>query len=196
MTQNDQQSLAYLIQSLSNEFTKKFNQDSREFNSSCNKHKSISFGHLTTIQASKLKINDKIDYRDINGKYRLATVIAKKGTNLKIHYDGLSNNNDEFCDYQIAIHRIAKARSISQRPVHCFEELKNGEYLDINPTKSMPVHPSRYFAATLFNTMDELRDNLCINIRDPNKFTFTNFGDESLEPISYSIDRGKTLKFL
>eukprot|EP01083_Nonionella_stella_P275900 937150_1 len=46
--------------------------------------------HMTLKDASSLKVHDKIDHRDPVGRYILATVEDKQGTNLKIHYDGWS----------------------------------------------------------------------------------------------------------
>ena len=42
------------------------------------------------MQAKKLKVRDKIDHRDQDGKFVYATIMDKQGTNLKIHYDGWS----------------------------------------------------------------------------------------------------------
>ena len=46
--------------------------------------------HMSLKQGKMLKIHDKIDHRDQVGRFVFATVCEKQGTNLKIHYDGMS----------------------------------------------------------------------------------------------------------
>ena len=45
--------------------------------------------HMSFEDALKLRVNDKIDHRDKAGRYFIATVIDKQGTNLKIHYNDI-----------------------------------------------------------------------------------------------------------
>ena len=51
--------------------------------------------HMSSQDASKLKVHDKIDHRDQIGRFVYATVSEKQGTNLKIHYDGWSRKWDQ-----------------------------------------------------------------------------------------------------
>eukprot|EP01084_Bolivina_argentea_P268925 456912_1 len=95
--------------------------------------------HLTLKEASKLRIHDKIDHRDQVGRFVFGTISEKKGTNLKIHYDGwMSKKWDTWSDFSLEIHRFARADSISKRPAHRFRHLKKGDYVDINPTQRHP----------------------------------------------------------
>eukprot|EP01084_Bolivina_argentea_P265488 450031_1 len=87
--------------------------------------------------ASKLKINDKIDHRDEVGRVVYSAVIDKKGTNIKIHYDKWSHKWDTWCDFSKELYRYAKPRSISKRLAHRFENIKKHDYVDINPI----MHP-------------------------------------------------------
>eukprot|EP01084_Bolivina_argentea_P265487 450027_1 len=87
--------------------------------------------------ASKLKINDKIDHRDEVGRVVYSAVIDKKGTNIKIHYDKWSHKWDTWCDFSKELYRYAKPRSISKRLAHRFENIKKHDYIDINPI----IHP-------------------------------------------------------
>eukprot|EP01084_Bolivina_argentea_P289361 496862_1 len=88
--------------------------------------------------ALKLKINDKIDHRDEVGRVTYATVVDKKGTNIKIHYDGWSRKWDIWSDFSKELYRYAKPRSISKRLAHRFENIKQDDYIDINPTIKHP----------------------------------------------------------
>ena len=92
--------------------------------------------HMTLEQAFKLKVHDKIDHRDQVGRFLFATVIEKKHTNLKIHYDGWNRKWDTWSDFNAEIHRFAVAGSISRRRAHRFEHFKEGDYIDINPQRN------------------------------------------------------------
>ena len=91
--------------------------------------------HMTLRDAHKLKIGDKIDHRDVAGRFVFATVSEKQGTNLKIHYDGWPDKWDIWSDFSKEIHRFAVAGSISMRPAHRFLNLKIGDFVDINSTQ-------------------------------------------------------------
>eukprot|EP01084_Bolivina_argentea_P265489 450032_1 len=88
--------------------------------------------------ASKLKINDKIDHRDEVGRVVYSAVIDKKGTNIKIHYDKWSRKWDIWSDFSKELYRYAKPRSISKRLAHRFENIKKHDYIDINPIIKRP----------------------------------------------------------
>ncbi len=94
--------------------------------------------HMSMQDAFKLKVKDKIDHRDEVGRFALATIAEKQGTNLKIHYDGWSRTWDVWSDFQTEINRFAKAGSISRRQAHRFNKLKESDYIDVNP---MYTHP-------------------------------------------------------
>ena len=76
-----------------------------------------------------LKVNDKIDFRDINGRFWNATIKGKNESNLKILYNGCY----ETCDYTYTenIHRFAPHGSRSMRPAHRFMTLKKGDDINI-----------------------------------------------------------------
>ena len=92
--------------------------------------------HMQLQDAFKLKLNDKIDHRDSSGRFVYATVSEKQGTNLKIHYVGWARKWDVWSDFQEELYRFAKPGSISNRPAHRFKELKKGDHIDINPTRT------------------------------------------------------------
>eukprot|EP01083_Nonionella_stella_P264650 897478_1 len=50
--------------------------------------------HMSMEDAMKLAVHEKIDHRDQVGRVVFATVIEKKGSHLKIHYDGWSRKWD------------------------------------------------------------------------------------------------------
>ena len=97
--------------------------------------------HMQLQDAVKLKVHDKIDHRDNSGRFINATVTEKQGTNLKIHYVGCDYYEyglvpDVWSDFQEELYRFAKPGSISNRPAHRFKELKKGDHIDINPTRT------------------------------------------------------------
>eukprot|EP00483_Globobulimina_turgida_P003085 UN03090 len=94
--------------------------------------------HLTLTEADQLQTHNKIDHRDQVGRFVYGTIAEKRGTNLKIHYDGWSRKWDTWSDYAREIHRFARAGSISSRPAHRFLGLKKSDYVDINPTQRHP----------------------------------------------------------
>ena len=89
--------------------------------------------HLTMQEAQALQIDDKVDHRDEVGRFLVATVVEKQGSNLKIHYDGWSRRWDTWSDYNKELNRFAAARSVSERPAHKFTALIKGALIDINP---------------------------------------------------------------
>ena len=124
--------LCSLIESLSTTFTEKLQSDVQKWNDIPIKQTFIN--HLSSAEASELKVNGKIDYRRRDGRYVIATITEKKGTKLKIHYhDAYKNETDDWCDYSTELYRFVHAGSISKRPAHRFKELAMGDYIDINP---------------------------------------------------------------
>lgn len=93
--------------------------------------------NMELITASNLRVNDKLDFRNDNGKSIYSTVMSKTGSKLLIHFDGLYNNNnylfDMEYDYNQQLHRFAVAGSISSRPGHRLQHLQIGDMVDINP---------------------------------------------------------------
>eukprot|EP01083_Nonionella_stella_P301848 1037886_1 len=94
--------------------------------------------HITLQNAMKLAVGDKIDHRDNIGYFAIATVLAKNGSKLKIHYDGYPNKYDRWCNikFPFELCRFAPAGSISQRPSYQnhFRSLRVGDHVDIlNP---------------------------------------------------------------
>ena len=94
---------------------------------------------LTLKDASNLKVNDKADHCDIVGRFLLATITDKVGTNLKIHYDGWPKKWDIWCDFSKELHRFAAPKSISKRPAHRFKDLKEKDLIDIQPFTRFPA---------------------------------------------------------
>eukprot|EP01083_Nonionella_stella_P026461 72865_1 len=93
--------------------------------------------HITMEEAMKLSVHEKIDHRDPVGRFVFATVMEKRGSNLKIHYDGWSRRWDVWSNFNVELQRFAVAGSISLRPSHRahFSGLKKGDYVDINPSQ-------------------------------------------------------------
>ena len=56
--------------------------------------------HMTLRRAQKLEVGHTIDHRDQAGRFAFATVIEKHGTNLKIHYEGWSQEWDTWSDFR------------------------------------------------------------------------------------------------
>ena len=83
------------------------------------------------MEADKLCVGDRIDFRDGCGRFFSATIIAKNGTNLQIHYDGFSIK--EWSDYISEQYRFAKYGSISKRLPKRLKYLRKGNYVKINP---------------------------------------------------------------
>lgn len=89
--------------------------------------------HLSLEEATSLKINDVVDHRDHTGKYILATIVDKNGSNLKIHYIFWSRKWDIWSDYSKELHRFALPKSISSRSAHKWKNLEVGLFVDVNP---------------------------------------------------------------
>ncbi len=83
--------------------------------------------YMSLEEAKKLSVKDKIDHRDLVECYAKATIVDKKGSKLKIHYDVWSN-------YELELFRFTKYKSISERPKHRFFHLQKGDKIDINHT--------------------------------------------------------------
>ena len=94
----------------------------------------LTMPRMTSQEAFKLKVNDKIDHRDQLGRFASATVTDKRGSKLKIHYDGWSQKWDVWSDWKQEIHLFAARGSISERPAHRMSHLKKGDYGDVNPS--------------------------------------------------------------
>ena len=88
---------------------------------------------MTMKQPFKLQTGDKIDHRDENGRFDVATIQRKKGTNLFLHYDGLSSKWDVWNDIHPDTHRFSKAKSISKRPAHRYKTLRKGDMIYFKP---------------------------------------------------------------
>lgn len=93
---------------------------------------------MTWAQAASLRVYDKIDHRDFVGKFGIATITEKQGSNLRIHYDGYSRKWDVWSDYEKELYRFAKAGSISDRVSDKFGHKRKGDYIDINPSLKHP----------------------------------------------------------
>eukprot|EP01084_Bolivina_argentea_P134476 237196_1 len=89
--------------------------------------------HMSLKDAKLLSINDKIDHRDLVGCFRVATIIDKKGSNLKIHYDDWDKKWDVWCDCETELFKFAKHTSITERPRHRFLHLQKGNTINVNP---------------------------------------------------------------
>ncbi|ETO08762.1 hypothetical protein RFI_28625 [Reticulomyxa filosa] len=94
--------------------------------------------HMTIEEAKNLRVNDCIDHRDNVGRYLYATIIEKVGSRLKIHYEEWSDTWNCYSDYSQEIDRFAKSGSISRRPPHRLMNLKQGDFVDVNPKLKHP----------------------------------------------------------
>eukprot|EP01084_Bolivina_argentea_P097814 175835_1 len=89
--------------------------------------------HMSLTEASKLRIKQPIDHRDMEGRFLGAIIIDKNASNLKIHYIGWTEQWDVWCDYTMELFRFAKYKSISERPRNRFFHLQKGNKININP---------------------------------------------------------------
>eukprot|EP00486_Rosalina_sp_Unknown_P012730 CAMPEP_0201594732 /NCGR_PEP_ID=MMETSP0190_2-20130828/191955_1 /ASSEMBLY_ACC=CAM_ASM_000263 /TAXON_ID=37353 /ORGANISM="Rosalina sp." /LENGTH=383 /DNA_ID=CAMNT_0048054451 /DNA_START=33 /DNA_END=1184 /DNA_ORIENTATION=- len=92
---------------------------------------------MSLAMAAQLKVGDKLDHKDSNGRFREAKVVRVWSLlGVKIHYEG-STSLDTWSDYNTQSERFAEAGSISARPAHRLHELKVGDQVDINPIYSV-----------------------------------------------------------
>ena len=111
-----------------------------EYKGECKEHEILPFPSPITLQnIQRLKIGDKIDHRNLVGRFCKATIIEKQGTSFKIHYDGWSDKWDTWTVYQLQERfRFAPIGSISKRPAHRLTTLKVNDLVDINPLWKHP----------------------------------------------------------
>ena len=57
-------------------------------------------------------------YRDDVGRFLLASIVEKRGTKVKIHYEGWNSKWDKWYDYTQDLRKFARARSISRSLVY------------------------------------------------------------------------------
>eukprot|EP01084_Bolivina_argentea_P098735 177448_1 len=93
---------------------------------------------MTVKEANNLQIYNKIDHRYEDGRFRLATIYNKSGTNLKIHYNNLCKTYDIWSNFKTEIYRFANPYSISKRKSYALTQLKKRNYIHINPTRKHP----------------------------------------------------------
>lgn len=80
------------------------------------KFDTISFPlHLSLEDGASLDIGSIIDHRDESGRFVLAKVIDRRGSSLRIHYDGWGSKYDCWSNYKREIHRFARAGFVSRR---------------------------------------------------------------------------------
>ena len=93
---------------------------------------------LTLKEAQSLRVGDKIDHRDVIGKFSKAEIISKNGNVLKIHYIGWTNTYDVYSNYNNEIHRFASYNSLSSQTNFrkCFDKLCVGSAIDFNTSCS------------------------------------------------------------
>lgn len=103
---------------------------------------------MSFAEASKLRVNDKVDYRDDFGRFIYGTVKEKKGTALGIVRDECKTLG-VWCDYKKEIYRLAKAGTISRRPAHRLTHFKERDYVYVNPAKKYPDW--KYGEITMFD---------------------------------------------
>ena len=94
--------------------------------------------HMTKKEASNLKINDMIDHRDNVGRFLLATIINKIGTNCLIHYNEYNEQWNIWSDFKKELYRFAVKHSISSRPASRLIDLKCESMVDINALYAYP----------------------------------------------------------
>ena len=125
------------------------------------------FSYMTMQQASRLRIGVTIDHRNMNGKFRVATIINREGTNLQMHYD--EKSWDEWTDFRIENHRFAKRESISQRPAHRLNALKVGCVIYFNPVY---LHEHRGWKMGKIESIDEKSGQVEIEYKYRDKYHF------------------------
>mmetsp|Transcript_14578 Transcript_14578/g.13080 ORF Transcript_14578/g.13080 Transcript_14578/m.13080 type:complete len:448 (+) Transcript_14578:159-1502(+) len=89
---------------------------------------------LTREQFSRLRVNDKIDHRDYQGRYVPAQIVTKRGFTVTVHYVGWSDKYDKTVKYTSAPTDFAQAGSISKSAATgplC--EYTKGDYVKYRP---------------------------------------------------------------
>eukprot|EP01083_Nonionella_stella_P042186 114104_1 len=95
--------------------------------------------HMTLDEASKLRVGDKVDYRDNLGRFGDCTVIEKNGCELILTYAKIRPSEPKtWCNYLTETERLANPGSISLRPAHRFKSLQKNDHMDINPVRKDP----------------------------------------------------------
>eukprot|EP01084_Bolivina_argentea_P055044 100935_1 len=97
--------------------------------------------HINKEFVDQLKIGDKIDHRDIDGMFKIAQIVDKKDTKLKIKYH--NTNTDIWSDYNQELHRFAEQGYISNRithRLHIFQQVNQGDFVDINPISNINMN--------------------------------------------------------
>lgn len=88
--------------------------------------------NLTWPQANLLQVGDKVDHRDCFGKVYKGSIIGKKDTLLRIHYDGYHSVWDEFSDYGKNLSKFYKVGSVSQKS-QTTNQYARREWVSVNP---------------------------------------------------------------
>ena len=119
--------------------------------------------HMTMIDVLKLKIGDKIDHRDEDGKFIMATIKRKYNgaSSVLIEYDR-SERQWQVSDFLRELFRFAKAGKISRRPAHRFQHLKIGDAIDINPIHT--IHSGR--KSGIIQTLDHQSGQVLVSYGD------------------------------
>eukprot|EP01084_Bolivina_argentea_P134477 237197_1 len=111
--------------------------ENKQNNEHDQKNDQVKFIHyMSFADLKKLNINDKIDHRNIFGKFIGATIVDKQYTKYKILYednDEYKRENTIWSDYEIETHKFAKYASISKCIANKMNYLEIKDNIDVNP---------------------------------------------------------------
>ncbi len=79
--------------------------------------------------------------RDRNGRFMLATIVAKNKDRVRMHFDGWLAKWDEWVDFTKEPHRFARPYAVHRRARHRLKDVRIGGSLEVNPR-----HNSRHIA--------------------------------------------------
>ena len=89
---------------------------------------------LTKEEFIDLRVNDKIDHRDYEGRYIPAQIVCKSGLKVTIHYIGWSNKWDKTVNYKSRPTDFARFGSVSSRKsTGSLSNYKIGDYVFYRP---------------------------------------------------------------
>jgi len=112
----------------------KINKTKSSPNTTDNRSERPFVSHLSLDAASKLSLNDKVDFRDFNGCFHGAEIVEiDEFKGCKIKYIEYSDEYNVWSNPEEEPHRFAEYQSISKRKSHRMPSLKKGDFVDINP---------------------------------------------------------------
>eukprot|EP01083_Nonionella_stella_P232356 819790_1 len=88
------------------------------------------FEYMSKKQIDSIKVNDKIDHRNDQGKFTGAIVLNKEGTTLTLQYDDM--NGAIVTEHAQNVYKFGRYHTISKRKAHRHTNLIELDYIDIN----------------------------------------------------------------